>query len=319
MAAQAESNVSAEYPFEVQQVDIFGSLMSYIDTQADDFREPSTPTALFLHGNVSSSYIWRNIIPHVSPVMRCVAPDLIGMGNSSKPANMSWRFTDHYTFLSAFIKAVVPSGPIILIMNDWGSGLGMHWAYQQSEIRSDRVIGLVLTEFVRPFSSLQDLGLPKPIEETFKMARDPVQGRKMIIESNALLEKVLPSAMARPLSERALEYYRRPFLEPASREPLYVWTNQIPIGGTPSDTFDIATRFHDWLLSEDCCISKLLLWATPGDLVSPDRAKWYMDRLQNAQGVHVGAGRHYLQEDQPSAVGKAIHDWAEQLLETLNH
>ena len=168
MAAQNETNVSAKYPFVIHQVDIFGSQMSYIDTQHGNFTDHSAPTALFLHGNVSSSYIWRNIIPYVSPLMRCVAPDLIGMGNSSKPANISWRFTDHYTFLSAFIKAVVPSGPIFLIMHDWGSALGLHWAYQQAEINSNRVNGLALMEFVRPFSSLEDLALPKPIEEAFR-------------------------------------------------------------------------------------------------------------------------------------------------------
>ena len=241
------------------------------------------------------------------------------MGNSSKPANMSWRFTDHYTFLSAFIKAVVPSGPIVLIMHDWGSALGLHWAYQQAEINSDRVIGLAMMEFVRPFSSLEDLALPKPVEEAFRAFRDPILGRKMIMEENALLDKVLPNAVSRQMTELELAHYRRPFPTIPSREPLYVWANQIPIAGSPSDVYDITTRYHDWLLSEKCSISKLLLWASPGDLLSPDRSKWYMERLKNAKGVDVGPGRHYLQEDQPHAIGKAIHSWAKEFLEVLKH
>ena len=314
-APKFETDVSSDYPFTIHRADVIGSQMSYIDTQPNP--SPGSPTALFIHGNLSSSYLWRNIIPHVSPLTRCVAPDLIGMGNSSKlGAAFPYRFTDHYTFLSTFINTVVPTGPIVLVLHDWGSALGLHWAHQQAESsltgEKSRVTSIVLMEFLRPMQTWKEFEMPPEVEQAFRAFRTPKMGRKLIIEDNILPEKMLPGGSFRKLSDTELEIYKRPWLEPSSREPLYVWPNQIPIEQQPPDVWDIATRFHEWLLKSD--VPKLLFYATPGNLVSPEKANWYLETMTNVTGVDLGDGLHFPQEDHPHAIGKGIHDWVKQLL-----
>ena len=313
MAAPYETDVSSDFPFELHTASILGLEMSYIDTQP---AARTGPTALFLHGNATSSYLWRNMIPHVSPVMRCVAPDLIGMGHSSKPDHFPYRFTDHYTFLSTFINAVVPSGPILLVVHDWGSALGLHWAWQQAELSksfpSRRVLGVALMEFVRPFATWKDFGQPPEVEKAFKMFRSPEMGRKLIIEENRFMQAFFSNGQLRKLADAEVEYYGKPFLDPQHREVLYVWANQVPIEQQPSDVYDIATRFHEWLMATD--VATLLFWATPGGIITPARAQWYEEHLKNVTVVNLGQGLHYLQEDHPRAIGVGIANWAEQLV-----
>ena len=315
MAAPSETDVSPEFPFDMKKVSIFGSEMAYVDTQPSASSR-STPTALFIHGNGSSSYVWRNVIPHVSPVVRCVAPDLIGMGESSKPAHMPYRLTDHYTFLSAFISAVIPSGPILLIVHDWGSALGLHWAYQQAELSapaaSPRVLGLALMEFIRAFPTWKDFGAPEPVEKAFRGFRDPAVGRQMIIEKNMVMEHMVTGGAVRKLSELELENYKRPFPDFSSREPLYMWPNQLPIEGHPSDVYDITTRYEKWLLESD--VPKLLFWVENGPLVSPEKGRWYVEHAKNMKGVDLGVGLHFVTEDHPNAIGSEIRKWAVPLL-----
>ena len=314
MTAPPEDNVSSDFPFELHRVNVLGSKMAYIDTKPD--HDKSEPTALFLHGNPTSSYLWRNIILHVSPVMRCVAPDLIGMGHSSKPENLTYRFTDHYTFLLTFISKVIPSGPVILVFQDWGSGLGLHWAHQQAEesssSRPSRVLGMAFMEFIRPFPKFSDMAPTHPIEETFRAFRDPVKGREMIIEKNMFIEVLMHTGLKRKLTDAEMDYYRRPYLDPPSREPIFMWPNQIPIEDRPSDVYDIATRYHNWLLDSD--VPKLMFWGSPGRLVSPEKAEWYMGKLKNVKGVFLGEGMHFLQEDHPHRIGEEIKGWAESMI-----
>ena len=316
-----ENDVSSGFPFELQYASILGSQMAYVDTRPNQFNR-STPTALFIHGNPTSSYIWRNIIPYMSPLMRCVALDLIGMGHSSKPANLSYRFTDHYTYLSTFISTVIPSGPIILVMQDWGTALGFHWAYQQVEQSAPgpptRVLGLAFMEFIRPFPIWNDMTPDgSSTHDIFSGFRDRNRGRQMIIDQNIFVEHVLPGGVVRELTETEHEYYKRPYLEPASREPVYVWPNQIPIEQRPSDVYDIATRYHNWLLESD--LPKLLFWATPGGLVTPEKATWYLENMTNTKGVDVGAGIHYLQEDHPKRIGADMAAWAQGLIKLTDN
>ncbi|KAK3658691.1 hypothetical protein LTR56_001562 [Elasticomyces elasticus] len=315
MAATFETDVSSSFPYTLYRAKVLGLEMAYVDTQPGKANK-DIPTALFLHGNPTSSYLWRNVIPHVSPIMRCVAPDLIGMGQSSKPANMPYRFTDHYTFLSTFINTVIPSGPVLLIVQDWGSALGLHWAYQQAELSSTsptRVLGIALMEFVRPFPSWAEAALPEEMEKAFKGFRDPLIGRKAIIEQNAFVEQFHPQGQLRGMTDEEREYLGRPYLDQQSREPIWMWTNQVPIEGRPSDVYDIATRYHDWLLR--CEVPKLLLWATPGILVKPEQAQWYLENMKNVEGVDLGAGLHFLMEDHPKATGEAIAAWAKRIVQ----
>ena len=216
--------VLAEFPFVLHSTEILGSQMRYVDTQPN---ETSQPTALFLHGNSTPSYLWRNIVPHVSPVIRCVAPDLIGMGHSSRPDHLPYRFTDHYAFLSTFINKVIPTGPIVLIVHDCDSALGVHWAWQLAELSqphtSPRVMGVYLMEFVRPFTTWQDFGLPEKLEVAFRAFRTRDIGRKLIVDDNAFVKTSMPGGQFRTLTNAELENYERPYQDPKAREVLYVW------------------------------------------------------------------------------------------------
>ncbi|KAJ4246276.1 hypothetical protein NW762_013627 [Fusarium torreyae] len=299
MASQPEKDVSAEFPFTLESVSIAGSDIRYIDTVTS--QSSSAPTLLFLHGNTSSSYVWRNIIPSVSQ-FRCVAPDLIGMGASAKPVHLSYSFTDHYTFVSAFIKAIIPDGPIVIIAHDWGTALGLHWAYQHQ----DRVAGLALMEFVRPFPEWKDFG-DDETRKNWQLFRDPVQGRKLIVDQNIILDKMLVHGARRGLSKAELEYYREPFLKASTREPIWKWTTQIPIAGEPTDVYDIATRYEAWLIRSD--VPKLLFYYEDAPLVNGDKMRWYLGQMSNVVSVDVGEAGHFLQEDHPRRVSQEIRAW----------
>ena len=294
MAAQ---EISADFNFELRSVDILDSTMVFVDTG----RAQSGLTCLFLHGNPTSSYIWRNIIPYVVPNARCIAPDLIGMGRSGKPKNIKYRFMDHQRYLEAFLNTVVPGDRIILVLHDWGSALGLDWARRNES----RVSGLALMEFVRPIPSW-DL-FPEAARSTFQAFRSPELGRKLLIEENAFVEQFLPGCVVRKMTETEMDHYREPFLVVTSREPVWRWPNEYPIGDWPVDMSTIISDAHNWLLNT--LVPKILFWATPGGLLSAEKAEWYARTMKNTRGVDIGPGIHYLQEDNPHLIGAEIRDW----------
>ncbi len=294
MAAQ---EISANWKFELHNIDVLESTMAFVDTGTAH----SGQICVFLHGNPSSSYIWRNIIPHVAPSARCIAPDLIGMGRSGKPKSIDYRFMDHQRYLEAFLNAVLPDDRIILVLHDWGSALGLDWARRNES----RVAGLALMEFVRPIPSWDSF--PEAARSAFQVFRSPQLGRKVLIEENAFVEQFLPTCVVRKLTEAEMDHYREPFLSVTSREPVWRWPNEYPIGGSPADMAMIISDAHNWLLQTD--IPKMLFWATPGGLISAELAEWYIRTMKNTQGVDVGAGIHYLQEDNPHLIGTEIRDW----------
>ncbi len=276
----------------MKHVEVLGSRIAYID-------EGEGCSVLFLHGNPTSSYLWRNIIPHVAPHARCIAPDLIGMGRSDKP-RIGYRIEDHVCYLQAFIGEL-RLGPLVLVVHDWGSALGLDWARRHV----DQVRGLALMEFITPIPTWQDMG--ERGAGFFRAFRDPEQGRNLLIEQNAFIEQVLPASMIRKLTPDEMTAYRRPFLDPANREPVYRFPNELPIAGAPADVWAMARAYHEWLLETE--IPKLLFWAEPGALVSPVRAAWYSQHLKTCRAVPLGAGMHYLQEDHPDAIGREIAGW----------
>ncbi|KUJ13081.1 alpha/beta-hydrolase, partial [Mollisia scopiformis] len=295
MAQPPESDISSDFPFILRHTAVLDSEMAYIDTGST---KSSATTAILLHGNPTSSYIWRNIIPHVSPKLRCVAPDLIGMGKSGKP-DISYRFVDHVRYLDAFLDAITPTGKVVFVIQDWGSALGFHWASHHQ----DRVAGLAFMEFIRPFPAWDDAGKSQAVE-TFKAFRTPVVGRKLLIEDNLFVKAILPKGVVRELTEAEKTYYESPFLDEKSREPVYRWPNEIPIEGSPADVYDIAEKYHSWLLDSE--VPKLMFWATPGTFVREEQAQWYMENLKNVRGVFLGKGTHYLQEDHPHRIGQEV-------------
>ena len=304
----AEKEISPDFPFTLQRVKILDAEMAYVDT-ASTQDSHQQPVMLFLHGNPTSSYLWRNIIPHVSSQARCIAPDLIGMGASDKLPHLAYRFIEHALYLDEFIAAVIPTEQeVILVVHDWGSGLGFHWARRNSH----RVAGLAFMEFVPPtltWKNFEEGG----VASAFQAFRGPPEvGRKLLLEDNVFIENVLPGGIVRSLTEKEMEHYRAPFLEPSSREPIYRWPNEVPIEGKPADVYAIAEEYHAWLLGSE--VPKLFFWATPGVVIGEELAGWYRKTLKNTRSVGIGPGRHYLQEDNPHLIGGELAKWMEQVI-----
>ncbi len=274
------------------QLSVLGSKMAYRQMGG-----PVAPPALFLHGNPTSSYIWRNIIPHVAPVAHCIAPDLIGFGQSGKP-EIAYRFEDHVRYLDAFIAAANIE-QAYLVAQDWGTALAFHLAARRPEF----VRGLAFMEFIRPMPTWEDFHQVPAAREAFRKFRTPGEGERMILDGNAFVERVLPGAIKRKLSG----VYRAPFPTPRSRRPTWRLSNELPIAGEPADVYATLEAAHAALKSSR--YPKLLFAGDPGALVSPAFAERFAATLHNCKLVHLGAGLHYLQEDHPETIGRAVAAW----------
>ena len=226
------SQVPARDPHIRLRADVGGVGMAYVDTRNPNIE--SDGGVVFLHGNPTSSYLWRNIIPHVSPLARCLAPDLMGMGESDATPDGSYRFADHQPLLwTAWFDAVILDGPVTLVVHDWGSALGFHWAHRHPA----RIKGLVYMEaIVRPVTWDE---WPEAAKQVFQGFRSPA-GETMVLERNIFVERVLPGSTLNGVSDEAMEVYRRPYLEPGeSRRPTLSWPREIPIEGEPPDVVAI--------------------------------------------------------------------------------
>jgi haloalkane dehalogenase len=268
------------------------------------FREagdPDTPVALFLHGNPTSSYIWRNVIPLVASVGHCVAPDLIGFGQSGKP-EIEYRFADHARYLDAFIDV---SGIVsaYLVAQDWGTAL----AFDLAARRPDIVRGLAFMEFIRPLSSWDEFHQTADARQAFQAFRTPGIGERLILEENVFVERVLPGSTVRPLTGEEMAVYRAPFPTPDSRRPVWRLPNELPVAGEPADVDATLRAAHAALKASR--YPKLLFTGDPGALVSPAFAEQFAAELHDCRLVNLGEGRHYLQEDHPEEIGSSIADW----------
>jgi haloalkane dehalogenase len=244
------------------------------------------------------------VIPELSPLGRCVAPDLIGMGDSDKlPSGGADRyaFARHREFLDAFIDEVVGTEPVTLVIHDWGSALGFDWARRHP----DRVRGIAYMEaFVRPVSGWEDW--PEPVRDVFRALRSPA-GDQMVLAENLFVEAILPQAVLRELREDEMDEYRRPFAAPGEdRRPMLTWARQIPIGGEPADVDDAVAAYASWLSASDD-LPKLLINADPGVILGGERLA-FCRRWPNQTEVTV-PGLHFLQEDSGPEIGRAIASW----------
>jgi haloalkane dehalogenase len=276
------------------------STMAYREAGRGD-----APVALFLHGNPTSSYIWRNIIPLVAPVAHCIAPDLIGFGQSGKP-DIAYRFDDHVRFLDAFIAAAGITSAY-LVAQDWGTGLAFHLAARRPEF----VHGLAFMEFIRPVPTWDEFLQSPAARELFRKFRTPGTGEKLILEDNAFVERVLPGSIIRKLSDEEMAVYRAPFATPQSRRPVLRFPNEIPIAGEPADVYATFEAGHAALAAST--YPKLLFAATPGALVAPEFAERFAAALNNCRFVYLGRGAHFLQEDHPEMIGRAVAEWITQI------
>ncbi len=286
----------AAVPFEDRFVEVNGSRMHYYD-------EGEGRPILLLHGNPSSAYLWRNIIPHLSPHGRVIAPDLIGMGSSDKP-DIGYTFEDHAAYLDGFITALGIDQELTLVVHDWGSGLGFNWAAEHpDQVRAVAFMEALAAPVVP--TSFQDV--PPQQAMLFQMLRDPVLGEQLIREQNFFVEQFLPLFTACTLSFEAHEQYRAPFVEPSSRTPVVVWPTQIPIDGEPEAMVARATAWNQWLATSS--VPKLALYAEPGLIMPKPAVDAMMQSFPNLQAENVGPGLHYIQESQPDAIGAALADW----------
>lgn len=256
------------------------------------------PVALFLHGNPTSSYIWRNIIPIVAEKAHCIAPDLIGFGQSGKP-DIAYRFEDHVRYLDAFI-AEAGIGSAYLVVQDWGTALAFHLAAR----RPDFVRGLAFMEFIRPIASWEEFVRGKPARDIFRKFRTPGEGEALILDGNAFVERVLPGSILRKLTDDEMAVYRAPFPTPQSRRPTWRFPNELPIAGEPADVTATLASAHASLAAST--YPKLLFSADPGALVSPALAEEYARTLHDCSLVKLGAGVHFLQEDHPETIGRSV-------------
>lgn len=259
---------------------------------------------LFLHGNPTWSYLWRNVLPHLKPYGRCIAPDLIGMGRSDKPA-IKYTFFDQAKYLEGFIKRLGLKN-ITLVIHDWGSALGFHYAMEHEE----NVKGIAFLEaMMKPYKVWEDF--PAPLRDTFKQFRTPGAGWELLIEQNVFVEKLLPQSVMRRLSEREMDFYREPFRHPEQRKPIYQFANQLPIEDIPRDVTRAVTSYSRKLQNSD--LPKLLIYAEPGAITSAPDVAWARENLRNLKTVNIGPGIHFHQEDNPDGLGQAVAEWYRQL------
>jgi haloalkane dehalogenase len=282
---------------------VLGSTMAYREASAA--REP---IAVLLHGNPTSSFIWRNVIPHVAPVARCIAPDLIGFGKSGKPA-IGYRFADHVRYLDAFLDGL-GIREAYLVAQDWGTALAVELAARRPEF----VKGLAFMEFIAPMATWDDFHQTttesphaRAARATFQKLRTPGVGEEMVLEANAFIERVLPGSIVRTLTDAEMAAYREPFPTPASRKPMLAFPRELPIAGEPADVYAALEAAHAAL--REANFPKLLFVGNPGALVSPDFARRFAASLKHCHVVQLASGLHYLQEDHPDAIGHALAGW----------
>ncbi len=283
-------------PYPSKFVEIDGVLIHYVDAGVGD-------PVLFLHGNPTSSYLWRNVMPQVEPIGRVIALDLPGFGQSGKPPT-DYTLQDQQRYVDDFIEALNLKN-LTLVMHEWGTVLGLDYARRNES----NVKGVVLMEAIVPprfpMASYDDMG---PAGELFRRFRDPIEGRKLLITEDMFVEGLLANgAVTRELTEEEIENYRQPFLDPADREPIFVWASELPIAGAPARNVEVVERIGDWLKTSD--VPKLLLYARPGALVPPWVAEWMAENDRNIEAIFVGYGRHYIQEDEPEMIGRNIVNW----------
>lgn len=287
--------ISAAFPYSSHYQEVLASSIHYVDEGDPEAKH----TFLLLHGNPTSSYLWRNIIPYVAAHGRAIAPDLIGMGKSGKP-DIDYTLEDHIQYIDAFIDKLQLNN-IILVIQDWGSGIGFHYARRNP----DKVSGIVFLEaIIRPIEWSDANIIEKLI---FKRFRHPKKGYKMIVEKNFFVEKFIPMMAGRKLTKEEMDHYRAPYLKKEDRKPVRVWPTQISIGGDPEFSTKVIRSYYEY--NPTTTIPKLMFHVKPGMIIKKQEAEEIKRTWQNLETIFLGKGKHYIQEQYPHEIGAGISDW----------
>lgn len=285
----------AAFPFESKYADVLGSKMHYVDVDVGE-GDP----IVFLHGNPTSSYLWRNIIPHLQGQGRCIAPDLIGMGKSDKPG-LDYTYDVHYRYLSAFLDSLELDRPVTLVIHDWGSALGFRWAMDHA----DGVKGIAFMEAtLRPLRFAQ---LPPHLQVGMRLFRAPLFGWLFGSVLNVFLRFMLQDLTLAKLSDEALAVYRAPYPTVGSRKAVAQWPKEVPFDGAPAGNFAVFTAFNAWLAQS--AVPKLMFFVDDGVAIQERELAWARETLSNLDVIDLGEGRHFIQETHPVRIGTELSRW----------
>jgi len=294
-ALTLEPTINANDTHPRRRLQVAGTEISYVDVGRGD-------PIVFLHGNPTWSYLWRNIIPHVGDLGRCLAPDLAGMGQSGPLPSGSYRFADHAAILDAWFETLGLTSGVTLVLHDWGSALGFHRACRYPK----QIGGIAYMEAIVQPRRWSDF--PDGRDKMFRALRSEA-GEHMALDENFFVETVLPKSILRRLSDQEMAMYRKPFPTREQRHPTLQWARELPIEGEPADVVEIVARYSDWLAHSD--LPKLFINAEPGALITA-RAREFCRTWPNQREVTV-PGIHYVQEDAPDQIGAALRSFVKEL------
>ncbi len=287
------TEISAREP-EKKNINVLGKKMTYVDKGEGD-------PIIFQHGNPASSYLWRNIIPYLENQGRCIAIDLIGMGDSDKltdNGNNTYSYHIQKQYFDKCLEELEIKENITFVIHDWGSALGFNWAYEHQE----SVKGVCYMEAIVKKISWEDW--PKDAKSIFQGFRSDA-GEDLILKKNLFIEGVLPNAIIRHLTETEMDIYRKPFLKEIDRRPTLDWPRQIPINNEPEDVCKIVDDYSSWMSINE--IPKLFINADPGSILT-GKQREFCRKWKNQQELTV-KGNHFIQEDSPNEIGEAISKW----------
>jgi haloalkane dehalogenase len=295
-AARAATMNAPGYDVPSRYVEVLGSKMHYVELGKGD------PIVL-LHGNPTSSYLWRNIAPRLAGLGRIIVPDMIGMGLSDKP-DIGYRLTDHIRYFDEFFDRLNLRNAVV-VGHDWGSAIAFNYAMRNES----KVKGLAFMEaFVKPLSWEE---WPEGARDLFRKIRTPDEGWDLIVNKNFFIEGIMPFATVRQYTAEEMDVYRAPYLDARTRKPLWVWPNELPLGGEPADVVALVSSYSAWLQRSD--VPKLLIHAEPGGVMLAPVVQWCRDHLTNLRVESIGHGFHYIQEDNPAGVAFQLGNWLKEI------
>lgn len=288
-----KKEVSSAFPYESKFIEVHGSKIHYIE-------EGEGEPILFLHGNPTSNYLWRNIIPYITQHGRCIAPDLIGMGKSDKP-DINYGFHDTYKYVEGFIEKMGLKN-ITLVSHDWGSGMGFNYA----NLNRDNIKAIAFMEAMYDAPTMYDM--PFSVKTALKMVRNSLFGYLMVQKGNIFIKKMLPDMILRDLSQEEKNFYAEPYQTTKSRKPLLAWPQDVPFkDGKETSATKAVNSWAPWLASSE--IPKLCFYVTPGVAIKDKDVKIIKETFKNTEMIELGEGLHFIQEDYPHEIGEGISNW----------